>query len=64
MSLAQRRRGDALWLSQVELAEFSSEMRTAVASRMDNEPAPDRSFCLALRLRGVLRREEGPLVAR
>ncbi|MDQ1029736.1 hypothetical protein QF035_007318 [Streptomyces umbrinus] len=61
MRLAQRRRRDALWLSQDELAEFSSEMRTTVASRMDNEPALDRSLCLALRLRGVIRREVGPL---
>ncbi|MEU9957276.1 hypothetical protein [Streptomyces sp. NPDC050982] len=45
-------------LFQDELAEFNSKMRTAVASRMDSESAPDRSCCLG----GVLR-EVSPLVA-
>ena len=31
-----------LWLSQEELAELISEVRTSVMSNRDNEPAPDR----------------------
>jgi DNA-binding transcriptional ArsR family regulator len=35
-----------LWLSQDELAELISEIRGAIVSRMNNEPAPDRSAYL------------------
>ncbi|MFC4607166.1 hypothetical protein ACFO9E_04935 [Streptomyces maoxianensis] len=35
-----------LWLSHDELAELSSELRSVIASRMDNKPAPDRSLHL------------------
>lgn len=35
-----------LWLSQEELAELISELSGAVASRMDNEPAPGRGLHL------------------
>ena len=35
-----------LWLNQNELAELISEVRSAVVSRMDNEPAQDRSLYL------------------
>jgi DNA-binding transcriptional ArsR family regulator len=31
-----------LWLNQEELAELISEMRSAIVSKRDNEPAPDR----------------------
>ena len=32
-----------LWLNQDELAGLISEVRSAIVSRMDNMPAPDRS---------------------
>ena len=32
-----------LWLSQDELNELINEIRSAVVSKLDNEPAPDRS---------------------
>jgi DNA-binding transcriptional ArsR family regulator len=32
-----------LWLNQDELDELISEIRSAVVSKLDNEPAPDRS---------------------
>lgn len=35
-----------LWLSQDELAELISQIRSAIVSRMDNKPAPDRSLHL------------------
>jgi DNA-binding transcriptional ArsR family regulator len=35
-----------LWLSQDELAGLISEIRGAIVSRMENEPAPDRSAYL------------------
>lgn len=31
-----------IWLTQDEVAELIGEIRTAIASRMNNEPAPDR----------------------
>jgi hypothetical protein len=31
-----------LWLNQEELAELISEIRSAIVSKRDNEPAPDR----------------------
>lgn len=36
-----------LWLSQDELAELIDEIRSALVSRRDNEPGPDRSPYLA-----------------
>ncbi|MFI0463096.1 helix-turn-helix domain-containing protein [Saccharopolyspora sp. 5N102] len=35
-----------LWLGQDELAELISELRSVIASRLDNEPAPGRSLHL------------------
>jgi DNA-binding transcriptional ArsR family regulator len=35
-----------LWLNQGELAELIGEVRSAVVSKLDNEPAPDRSLHL------------------
>ncbi|MFC3994904.1 hypothetical protein ACFOVU_03200 [Nocardiopsis sediminis] len=35
-----------LWLSRDELSELVAEMRAVIASRMDNEPAPDRRLHL------------------
>jgi hypothetical protein len=35
-----------LWLSQDELAELISQIRSAIVSRMGNKPAPDRSLHL------------------
>ena len=35
-----------LWLSQDELAELISQIRSAIVSRMDNKPAPDRGLHL------------------
>ncbi|MCW2915662.1 MAG: hypothetical protein JWN52_3730 [Actinomycetia bacterium] len=36
-------RQHALWLSQDELAEMISELRSAIVPRMQNGPAPDRA---------------------
>ncbi|MFD4946043.1 helix-turn-helix domain-containing protein [Streptomyces sp. NPDC058239] len=36
-------RQHALWLSQDELAEMISELRSVIVPRMENEPAPDRA---------------------
>jgi len=50
-STTRRTTTDGLPLSfdsgQDELAEFNSEIRTATASRTDNESAPDRFLCPA-----------------
>lgn len=35
-----------LWLSKNELAELIDEVRSAIKSRMDNKPTPDRSLHL------------------
>jgi DNA-binding transcriptional ArsR family regulator len=35
-----------LWLNQDELAELISEVRSAVVSKLDNKPTPDRSLHL------------------
>ena len=36
-----------LWLSQDELAELIGQVRDALQSKRDNEPAPDRGLYLA-----------------
>lgn len=35
-----------LWLNQDELAELISQIHSAIVSKMDNKPAPDRSLHL------------------
>ena len=35
-----------LWLNQDELAELIGELRTAIVSRLENTPAPDRRLYL------------------
>ena len=46
-----------LWLSRDELAELVGEVRSVIASRMDNEPAADRRLHL---LSPILFPIEGP----
>jgi hypothetical protein len=46
--LPSRRGGTSalLWLNQDELAELIGEVRSAIVSKMNNKPSPDRSLYL------------------